>query len=112
ALQLPLDDLIGQLPAAVPRAQRRLGDLRIPEKLAVEFALRDLVVVPFLDLVNREQTLRGLGIFGDDAFIRLRTRPLGALAAAAPAKSTAASGGVLLRRIVLRAEHTGRQHGQ
>ena len=68
--KLPGDHPVGNLPTAIPGADRGLGDLGIPEVLFAQFALRNLVVEPLTDLMDREQSLLCLGFLINHAIVR------------------------------------------
>ena len=106
ALQLPPDHLVHQLSAAVARARRRLGDLRVPQQVLAKLALRNLVVIAFFDLVDREQSLRGLRILGDHAVVRLRIGHRGSARAQPAPPPTARRRLRRYRRLVLGAKQT------
>src|SRR5262249_6453240 len=71
SIALPAHDSVAQSLPAIADADGGPSDLSHPEKLFVQFALGDLVIIFILNLMHREYALLGLGIFGDDLLIRL-----------------------------------------
>ena len=101
ALLLPADDEVGKLAAAVPHADRRLGYLRIPEKIFAQLAFGNLVIERVFDLVDGEEAFGGFGFFGDDLVVGLRFRVGGATPAASALRGRG-------RSVVLRVKCGGR----
>ena len=92
ALEVPTNDSFGKLAAAVTYADRGLRDLRVPQVFAAEFRLRNLVVVTFFDLVNREETLGRFGVVCDHSIVGLGVG-VGSVETAATASSATLLGG-------------------
>jgi hypothetical protein len=103
-VQLPGDDAIGDLGSTVADADRGLGYLRVPQELGIELGFWNLVKETLADLMDREETLLGLRLFGDDFFmLRVRSRQGGVGSSSSTAGATGS-----LRRFVL-SEHRERE---
>src|SRR5207249_11768056 len=94
-----------------PRAQSRLGDLRVQQQFLPELILWDLVEVALPDLVNEEQPLRRLRILRDDPIVRLGIGHDCGSGRTKPAASAPPAGLRVLRRLILGKQHTGYAKG-
>src|SRR5690349_1246926 len=70
AAALPFDDTVAGGLSAVAGAKGGLGDLAHPQEFAAQAILRNLVVDPVFDAMNRENAVVGLRILGNHALVR------------------------------------------